>query len=171
MRWREDRAWWGSWLLALCLLLPGSAGAAEWGTIVPGTTTMEQVRKQYGGATRTSAQKSDGYDTAQWIYEGAQAPAGMTRMTVDFGLLSKGAYQPGVVRSFKLEPRPGVFTRRMITAGWGEPTHVSPRGQMPPSFFYESGLLVTFDKDGRIAETMLFTPPQSLQPAAAPPSR
>jgi hypothetical protein len=151
--------------------LAASAQAAEWGGIAPATTTMEQVRKRYGGPTRTVMQKSEGYDTAQWVYDGAQAPAGTTRMTVDFGLLSGQTYRPDVVRSFKIEPRRGVFTRRMITTGWGEPNHVSPRGQMPPSFFYDSGLFVTFDKDGRIAETMLFTPPQILPPAAKPPPR
>lgn len=145
--------------------------AAEWGGIVPGTTTMEQVRKRHGGPTQTVMKKAEGYDTAQWVYDGAQAPAGMTRMTVDFGLLSGQTYRPDVVRSFKLEPRRGVFTRRMITMGWGEPNRVSRRGQTPPSFFYDGGLLVTFDKDGRIAETMLFTPPQIPSPAATPPRR
>jgi len=157
------------WILVAGLAAP--AHAAEWGGINPGTTTMEQVRKQFGGPTETATQKSDGYDTAQWVYAGARAPAGMIRMTVDFGLLSGGTYRPNVVRSFKLEPKRGVFTRRMVTMGWGEPNRVSRRGQMPPSFFYESGLLVTFDKDGRIAETMLFTPPQDLEPVATPPPR
>ncbi len=155
------------WMAVVGLAVP--AEAAEWGGIVPAVTTMEQVRARFGGPTRTLTQKSDGYDTAQWIYDGAQAPAGMTRMTVDFGLLTEGTYRPTVVRSFKLEPRRGVFTLNMITVGWGEPDHASPRGQMPPSFFYESGLYVTFDKDARIAETMLFTPPQNLSAGATPP--
>jgi len=150
----------GALALGLALLLAVPAGAAEWGGIIPGTTTMEQVRARYGGPTKTSTQKSEGYDTAQWIYEAGQAPAGILRMTVDFGLLSGGTFRGNVVRSFRLEPRPGIFTRRMIVMGWGEPSHVSPRGQMPPSFLYQSGLLVTFDKDARVAETMLFTPPQ-----------
>lgn len=160
--------------LALWVAIVGlttAAEAAEWGGIAPGTTTMEQVRQRYGGPTQTSAQKSEGYDTAQWVYSGSQAPAGMTRMTVDFGLLSGGTYRADLVRSFKLEPRRGVFTLRMITLGWGEPDHVSRTGQMPPSFLYDRGLFVTFDKDGRIAETMLFTPPQNREPAPAPPPR
>ena len=118
---------------------------------------------------RTTTQKTDSYDTTQWVYEGARAPAGMIRMTVDFGLLTGNTYRADVVRSFRLDPKPGVFTLPMITDGWGEPSYVSPRGQMPPSFFYESGLLVIFDKDARIAESMVFTPPQRLEPAAPKP--
>ena len=159
-------------LVVLLVLAPLAApvGAADWGTITPGITTMDQVRAQYGGPTRATTQKADNYDTAQWVYEAAQAPVGMVRMTVDFGLLNEGAYRADIVRSFKLEPRPGVFTREMIAAGWGEPTNVSPRGDMPPRIFYASGLFVTFDKDGQIAESMLFMPPQPI-PAIAPPRR
>src|SRR5262245_19085576 len=98
-------------LVLLLVLAPLAApvGAADWGTISPGTTTMDQVRAQYGGPTRATTQKADNYDTAQWVYEESQAPVGMVRMIVDFGLLSEGTYRPNIVRSFKLEPRPGVF--------------------------------------------------------------
>lgn len=147
---------------------PGPARAAEWGNIVPGTSTMDTVRGRYGGPTRTTTQKVDGYDTAQWVYEGAQAPAGMRRMVVDFGILLPSGYRPNVVRSFLLEPKAGVFTRNHIVNGWGEPTSVSRAGEPPPRFFYASGLLVSFDKDGWIAESMLFTPPQ---PDPEPPKR
>jgi|SRR5262245_27685992 len=159
-------------LLVLFVLaaLAAPVGAADWGAITPGTTTMDQVRAQYGGPTRATTQKADNYDTAQWVYEQAQAPTGMVRMTVDFGLLTEGTYRANIVRSFKLEPRPGVFTRQMIAAGWGEPTNVSPQGDMPPRIFYASGLFVIFDKDGLMAESMLFMPPQPL-PAVAPPRR
>lgn len=157
------------WMAVLGAATP--AVAADWGGLAPGTTTMEQVRGRYGGPTRSRTQKVEGYDAAQWVYDGAQAPAGITRMTIDFGLLLTGTYHPDVVRSFTLEPRRGVFTIGMITTGWGEPDRVSPTGQMPPSFFYQSGLYVTFDKDGRIAETMLFTLPQDAAPAAASPQR
>jgi len=161
----------GAFLVLLVLApLAAPAGAADWGTITPGTTTTEQVRAQYGGPTRATTQKADNYDTTQWVYEEAQAPVGMIRMTVDFGLLAEGTYRANIVRSFKLEPRPGVFTRQMIAAGWGEPTSVSPPGDRPPRIFYASGLFVTFDKDGLIAESMLFMPPQPL-PAVAPPRR
>src|SRR5262245_35501002 len=87
-----------SHVLALVVLLAlaplaAPASAADWGTISPGTTTMEQVRAQYGGPTRATTQKADNYDTAQWVYEEAQAPVGMIRMTVDFGLLTEGTYR------------------------------------------------------------------------------
>jgi hypothetical protein len=145
-------------LLAL-LALGGPVVAAEWGTIQPASSTMDSVRAYYGGPTRTETQKVDGYDTTSWIYEGAQAPTGMTRMVVDFGLLQAGGFQRGVVRSFRLEPHPGIFTRDMILTGWGRPTGFSKEGGTD-SFFYEDGLVVIFDKEAWSAVTMVFTPPQ-----------
>ena len=151
-------------LLALC----GSAAGAEWGAIVPGTSTMETVRAVYGGPTRTENQKVEGYDTTTWIYEGTQAPTGITRMVVDFGLLQAGGFQRGIVRSLRLEPHPFIFTRDMILTGWGMPTAFSKQGGAD-SFFYRDGLLVVFDKDAWSAVSMVFTPPQ---PAGqVPPSR
>src|SRR5206468_12776938 len=94
----------------------------------PATSTMEGVRAQYGGPTRTEGQKVEGYDTTSWIYEGAQAPAGMTRMVVDFGLLQAGGFKRDVVRSFRLEPHHGVFTRDTILTGWGRPSGYSKEG-------------------------------------------
>ena len=70
-----------------------TAAASEWGTIVPGTTTMEAVRAQYGGPTKTETQKTDNYDTASWMYEGVQAPVGLLRMVVDFGILRAAGYR------------------------------------------------------------------------------
>jgi hypothetical protein len=140
---------------ALC----GAAAGAEWGTIVPASSTMDSVRAQFGGPTRMETQKLDGYDTTSWIYEGVQAPTGMTRMVVDFGLLQAGGYQRALVRSFRLEPHPGVFTRDMILTGWGRPTGFSKEGGTD-SFYYDQGLLVVFDKDAWSAVSMLFTPPQ-----------
>jgi len=142
-------------LLALC----GPVAAAEWGTIQPGISTMDGVRGYYGGPTRTETQKVDGYDTTTWIYEGTQAPTGMTRMVVDFGLLQAGGFQGGLVRSFRLEPHPGIFTRDMILTGWGRPTGLSKEGGTD-SFFYEDGLVVVFDKESWSAVSMVFTPPQ-----------
>ena len=43
--------------------------------------------------------------------------------------------------------------------GWGIPNRVGKDGQTPV-FYYESGLLVLFDKDGWMAMSMVFTPPQ-----------
>jgi len=154
--------------LLLVVALDGSAAAAEWGTIVPGTSSMDSVRAQYGGPTRTETQKLEGYDTTSWIYEGAQAPAGMSRMVVDFGLLQAGGYQRALVRSFRLEPHPGVFTRDTILTGWGAPTGFRKEGGTD-SFYYADGLLVIFDKDAWSAVSMVFTPPQPTDQAT--PSR
>ena len=141
------------------LALAGSATAAEWGTIQPGTSTMDSVRAHYGGPTRTETQKVDGYDTTTWIYEGTQAPTGLTRMVVDFGLLRAGGFQRATVRALRLEPHPGVFTRDAVLTGWGRPTGVGKEGGVD-SFFYEDGLLVIFDKEAWSAVSMLFTLPQ-----------
>ena len=154
--------------LALALLawlaLAGAATAAEWGAIQPGSSTMDSVREQYGGPTRTETQKVDGYDTTTWIYEGAQAPTGLTRMAVDFGLLQAGGFQRATVRALRLEPHPGVFTRETVLTGWGRPTGVGKEGGAD-SFFYDDGLLVIFDKEAWSAVSMLFTLPQPSEPA------
>jgi hypothetical protein len=151
-------------LLSGLLVLAGPARAAEWGTIVPGESTMDAVRARFGSATRAVAEKVQGYDTSQWIYEGARAPAGMKRMVVDFGLLTAAGYRREVVRALRLEPKPGIFTRAQVLRAWGEPTRFTPEGQIPPSLFYEIGLLVSFDRAGENAESILFTPPQPPPP-------
>jgi hypothetical protein len=153
-------------LLVVALAAPAMAG--EWGLIVAGATTMEDVRGRYGEPTRATVQKLDGRDSAQWVYEGMQAPVGMTRMTLDFGLLTPGGYRPDVVRSFTLQPKPGVFTRTTIINGWGVPRTPPGGGQM---FFYDEGLLVAFDKEGWMVESMTFTPPQPPRPDGAPAPR
>lgn len=142
------------------LLMTGAARAAEWGTIVPGKSSMEAVRARFGAATRTTTERIQGYETTRWVYEGAGAPAGITRMVVEFGLLTPAGYRSQVVRSLRLEPKPGIFTRGMVLLGWGPPTRFTPEGQLPPALFYDVGLVVTFDKDGEQAESLLFTPPQ-----------
>ena len=148
--------------------LAAPASASEWGTIIPATSTMESVRGQFGGPTRSETQKVESYDTTRWIYEGAQAPMGMNRMTVDFGLLQAGGFTRDVVRSFRLEPYPGVFTRATLLAGWGRPDGVGKDSGVD-SFLYDEGLIVVFDTDGWSAISMLFTPPQPAAPA--PPAR
>lgn len=135
--------------------------ASEWGTIVPGSTTMEAVRAQHGGPTKTETQKTDNYDTASWLYEGAQAPVGLLRMVVDFGILHAGGYRRDVVRSFKIEPKPGVFNRKIVLAGWGPPDRVGRQGDTEV-FYYSEGLVVMFDKEGLQAQTLVFTPPQPI---------
>jgi len=157
-------------LLALGLLALGASGAraADWGGVIPGESTMESVRARYGPPTRTATQKIDRYDTAQWVYEGAKAPTGMFRMTVDYGLLLSPGFRADVVRSFKLEPHPGIFNRPAIIDGWGRPSGAAPAGETP-AFFYNSGLLVYFDKEGWMVQSMVFTPPQTAGGQAAPP--
>ncbi|HBH03871.1 MAG TPA: hypothetical protein DDZ42_18465 [Candidatus Rokubacteria bacterium] len=154
-------------LVLAVLLLAGPAAAEEWGTIVPGATTTEAVRARYGAPTRSAPVKIDRYDAAQWVYEGAQAPAGIRRMTVDFGLLAPGGYRPDVVRSFRLEPKPRIFDRRTVLAGWGVPTKTAREGEADV-YFYQEGLLVYFDKGGFDVAAMVFTPPQPEAPSSAP---
>lgn len=153
-------------LLALLATLAGPAWAADWGLIEPGVSTVESVRARYGPPTRATSQKVEGYDAAQWVYEGAQAPAGIVRVTVDFGLLTAAGYKPDVVRSFRLDPKPGAFNKKLVVDGWGEPARVGRDGAFEV-FLYEDGLLVYFDQDSGNATAMVFTPPQPLGPAPA----
>jgi hypothetical protein len=150
-------------LVLLLALMTVPAAASEWGTIEPGTSTMDSVRTQYGGPTRTTTQKVDKYDTVTWTYENAQAPRGLHRMVVEFGLLQSGAFRRELVRSLRLEPKPYVFHRRIVLAGWGPPDRAGKQGGVDV-FFYAQGLIVTFDKNGQHAESLVFTPPQPLEP-------
>jgi len=148
--------------LVLVFALAASAvRAADWGTLVPGISTMETVRARFGTASKTSVQKQQGYEVAQWVYEGAAAPAGITRLTVDFGLVMAVGLRNDVVRDFTLAPKPGVFNRRTVVNGWGTPARVGREGDFEV-FFYPEGLLVYFGKDGWDAELLVFTPPQPL---------
>jgi hypothetical protein len=151
-------------LVAMLAIPMAPAAASEWGTIVPGSTTMEAVRAQYGGPTKTETQETDNYDTASWLYQGAQAPVGLLRMVVDFGILHAGGYRRDVVRSFRIEPKPGVFNRKIVLAGWGPPDRVGRQGDTEV-FYYADGLIVMFDKEGLQAQTLVFTPPQPTEPA------
>lgn len=155
-------------LVLVLALVAGAAAAAEWDTVDPGRSTMETVRAHYGGPTRTTIQKVEGYDTVQWVYEGGQAPAGITRVVIDFGLLTSAGFRPELVRAVKLEPKPGIFSRDTIVTGWGEPTSISAAGQ-PKAFFYQSGLVVLFDDEGQEAQSLLFTPPQPTPPGGGAP--
>lgn len=148
--------------LAVGLFLVGVAHGAEWGTLVPGQSTIESVRAAYGEPTRRNSVKVEGYDTIEWVYEGERAPRGVRRLSVEFGLLMEGGYRPELVRLFRLEPMPGIFTQRAVLLGWGPPTRVGKDGETPV-FFYQDGLIVLFDKQGWIAERMIFTPPQPAQ--------
>lgn len=158
-------------VVLLALLAAASIAQAEqWGAIVPGESTMQTVRAQYGGPTRTSTPKIDSYTTQRWVYEGTQAPAGVQRLTIDFGLVRPSGFSPDVVRSFVLEPRPGAFDREMIIAGWGPPHGLGREGESE-YFFYKEGLFVYFDTDGRRVSSMVFTPPQLPPPQKPEPRR
>jgi outer membrane protein assembly factor BamE (lipoprotein component of BamABCDE complex) len=150
------------------LLFAGAAQAAEWQTIRPGESIQDDVRAQFGQPTRVTSRQIEGYDSPRWQYEGAQAPRGILRVTIDFGLLSPQGYKANVVRVMQVEPRPGVFSRETILTGWGEPDGVKTENGIP-SILYQSGLIVTFDKDGKAATLLVFTPPQKLP--ASPPTR
>ena len=140
----------------------GAAYAAEWGSITPGTSTKGEVRALYREPTRAVNRTVEGYDVTDWIYERDRAPGGIVRLTIEFGLLVGSGFKPDVVRTFRLEPAPGVFTRRSIISGWGLPYAAGREGETP-EFYYEEGLLVLFNKDGWNVEQLVFTPPQPRQ--------
>jgi hypothetical protein len=150
-----------------CMLEVSAAGAEQWGGIEPGESTMTSVRKLRGTPSRTSIQKVEGHDTAEWVYEDARAPAGIRRMTVDFGLMTPKGYQAELVRSLGLEPKPGAFNKGAIVAGWGPPAGVGQDKDVE-FFFYKEGLFVYFAKDGVGVVSMVFTPPQPPPPEASP---
>jgi hypothetical protein len=156
-------------LVAVAASLAGAVGAlaAEWSTIVPGVSTMEAVKARFGAASKTSVQKQDGYDVAEWLYEGAAAPVGFIKLTVEFGLLTPLGFRADVVRDFMLSPKPGIFTRDTVIGGWGVPDRIGREGESDV-FLYQHGLVVYFTKDGWEAQLMVFTPPQ---PQGAEPGR
>jgi hypothetical protein len=143
---------WGAW--------PRAGHAASWGGVEPGISTVEDVRERHGAPTREIGKKVDGYDTLQWVYERAQAPAGMVRMTIDFGLLTPGGYKASVVRVLRLDPKPQVFPRPTVLDGWGIPDRGGNQ-QGHDVFIYDAGLVVTFDQEGMSAESMIFMVPQA----------
>ena len=157
--------------MAGLLIGRGSAVAEEWGAIEPGVTTTDQVRARYGAPSKETRGKADNYDTLQWVYEEAQAPGGIQRMTVDYGLLTSQGYKPTVVRVLRLEPKSKVFGRSTVIQAWGVPDAITQHTGTDV-FFYKTGLLVNFDKEGEEAALLTFTPPQPEAPApAAAPKR
>ena len=151
------------------LVGPAGAGAEEWGGIEPGVTTIEQVRARYGAPSKETRAKVEGHDTIQWIFEDARAPGGVQRLTVDYGLLTPQGYKQTVVRVLRLEPKPKVFGKNTVTQAWGIPDGIGTPNEQQ-SFFYKSGLVVIFTKDGTDTVLMTFTPPQPDAPARPAPA-
>ncbi|HET7341193.1 MAG TPA: hypothetical protein VFL90_07000 [Methylomirabilota bacterium] len=147
----------------LLLAAAASALAAEWGLIQPGVSTTQTVRGQYGAPTRMTREKIENYDTEKWIYEGEQAPAGIVRLSVDFGLLRDNKYRADLVRAFELEPHGSTFNRGIVSNGWGVPDRVGHQGDADV-FLYKDGLLVYFTPDGWNVRLMVFTLPQPRDP-------
>ena len=85
-------------------------------------------------------------------------------MVLEFGILLRSGYSPNTVRVLQLDPRRFIFTKDMVVSGWGEPDRATTENDRD-IFFYTSGLVVTFDKDGVMATSMYFT---VKQPDAAP---
>jgi hypothetical protein len=157
-------------VLAASLLGPAGAQGEEWGAIDPGTTTLEQVRARYGVPSKETRAKTEGYDTIEWIYEGPRAPTGLQRMIVDYGLLTPEGYKPTVVRVLRLEPKPNIFGKNTVVQGFGVPDGVSRQNDQE-RFFYKTGLVVIFDKEGNNAVLLDFTPAQSDRAPSAAPKR
>ena len=146
----------------------GPAIAEEWGGIDPGVTTADQVRARYGAPSKETRAKAEGYDVLTWVYEDARAPGGIQRMTVDYGLLTPQGFKATVVRLLRLEPKPKIFGRNTVIQAWGVPDGLSKQNEADV-FFYRSGLLVNFDKQGDEATLLTFTPPQpDTTPKSAP---
>ncbi len=160
----------GVTLCALLLVSLGPAIAEEWGGIEPGVTTTDQVRARYGAPSKETRGKAEGYDTVTWVYEDARAPGGIHRMTVDYGLLTPQGYKPTVVRLLRLEPKSKIFGRNTVIQAWGVPDGLTKQNEADV-FFYRSGLLVNFDKEGDEATLLTFTLPQPVTPPAQAPKR
>lgn len=152
--------------LGLAMAAPAAVGAATWGGIEPGQTTMAEVRERFGAPSNETKQKVEGYDTTTWVYEGNKAPIGMIRMTIDWGLLKPDGFKPDLVRVFVLEPKPNMFPLQAVMDGWGPPSAAGDQ-QGFPTMFYEEGLVVVFERQGQWAEGMTFTMPQPFQPPSA----
>jgi hypothetical protein len=125
---------------------------------------MDAVRARFGGPSSTAKKKVDKYDSTEWLYEGDRAPGGIARMHVHFGILRAGKYLPNVVRTFGLEPKPGVFTRAQVTLAWGKPQKAGSQDGVP-MMIHDEGLVVYYDKDIVNAIAMWFTMPRQA-PAA-----
>ncbi len=169
-------------LLLVATLCSPDARAAVWNGIEPGVTTAEVFRARFGPPSKESKQKVESYDTVEWTYEGARAPEGFHKMVVEFGILLPTGYSPHTVRVLRLDPKRFIFIKDTVVAGWGEPDRATIQNGRD-IFFYNSGLVVTFDEQGVMATNMFFTvkqpdpapagasPPPTTPGAAAPAPR
>ena len=143
------------WLLLV--LLPVGASGEEWMGVAPGKADKAAVRAVFGPPTREVTKKEEGYDTSEWIYEGGKAPAGATRLVVQFGLLRGGTFRAEMVRALTYFPKRNIFLRAAIVDGWGAPDKTGTDSTGRIVFFYRRGFVATLDKDGRETLEMLFT--------------
>jgi hypothetical protein len=157
--------------LAAALVLSSAvlAQAAEWNGIEPGVTNAETVRTRFGPPSKETKQKTGGYDTYEWTYEGERALGGFHKVVVEFGILLPSGYSPHTVRILRLDPKRFIFLKDTVVAGWGEPDRAGQQNGRD-IFFYNAGLVVTFDEQGVMATSMFFTVKQPDPAPAAPPS-
>jgi hypothetical protein len=154
---------------AAVLAGPSAAPAEEWGGIEPGLTTIEQVRARYGAPSKETRARMEGHETIQWVFEGTRVPGGIQRLTVDYGLLTPQGFKQTVVRAFRLEPKPLIFGRNTVVQAWGAPDGVGSQDDQE-IFYYKSGLVVIFTKDGDDTALMTFTQPQPDTPPRPAPA-
>ncbi len=136
------------------------APAATWGGITPGQTTRGEVEARYGRPTRERVVTQEGRTGSEWTYAGDQAPRGIDRMVIGFGLLGPQGLVPDLVRSLALYPRARIFSVEFLVAGWGKPDAIGTEEQTGrPSFRYDGrALFVILDHTGQWAEMLLFGP-------------
>lgn len=144
----------------VALVVPGATLAEEWGGIVPGDSTMDSVRERFGEPSSIGKKKVDKYDAVDWKYEEDRAPKGLIRMVVEFGVLKAGKYAPTAVRTFRLEPKPGVFTRGSIVIAWGKPQKMGHQDGVPV-MLWDSGLTAYFEDGVVNAISLWFTQPRA----------
>jgi hypothetical protein len=152
-------------VLLLIGLAPHARGES-WGGITPGETTRQALRASYGPPTRERVLVEEGRTVAEWTYAGQQAPRGIERVVVSFGLVRPGGFDPEVVRAVTLYPKPRIFSTQAITNGWGKPDGVATEEATgrPALQWASRGLLIVLDKGGNWAEMMLFAPKPPAQP-------
>jgi len=148
--------------LLLCLvLIPAALPAAEWGGVTPGQSTQDDVRRLFGPPTRERSLREQGYETLEWTYEGKEAPEGLVKLEVQFGLLGPEGFKPTTVRVLALYPKANRFPLVSLRVGWGTPSQQGTDSKTGrPTLIWDEGLVVFLDQEGRWAEEMHFVIPQ-----------